>query len=169
MIESDPVITVETSCGETIKHRPSEMTDWQLTGLLKQNSPRTDVDQTLISAMRDELFRRVFQPMDETWINHEPLEGQLKELLHVDPACLLWRLVIETVTWAAEEQKRKCSPLDSTSDAQRLEAYAAVIVDAREEMRGTCEGASKAASLVQALAKAAISKAAIAETEEIEF
>jgi hypothetical protein len=75
MIESDPVITVETSCGETIKHRPSEMTDWQLTGLLKQNSPRTDVDQTLISAMRDELFRRVFQPMDETWINHEPLEG----------------------------------------------------------------------------------------------
>jgi hypothetical protein len=73
-------------------------------------------------------------------------------------------LVIETVTWAAEEQKRKGSPLDSTSDAQRLEAYAAVIVDAREEMRGTYEGASEAASLVQALAKAAISKAAIAET-----
>jgi hypothetical protein len=38
MIESDPVITVETSCGETIKHRPSEMTDWQLTGLLKQTA-----------------------------------------------------------------------------------------------------------------------------------
>jgi hypothetical protein len=73
MIESDPIVTVETSCGETIKLRPSEMTDWQLTGLLKQNGDRTDVDPTLISAMRDELTRRAvrlkrtgFAPTDPT-------------------------------------------------------------------------------------------------------
>jgi hypothetical protein len=40
MIESDPIITVVTSCGETIKLRPTEMTDWQLTGLLKWRSDR---------------------------------------------------------------------------------------------------------------------------------
>jgi hypothetical protein len=58
MIESDPVITVEASCGETIKQRPSEMTDWQLTGLLMQNGNRTDVDPVLVSAMRKELLKR---------------------------------------------------------------------------------------------------------------
>jgi hypothetical protein len=58
MVEGEPAVLVETSCGKTFKLRASEMTDRQLKTLLEKNGRRTDVDPILISAMRNELNRR---------------------------------------------------------------------------------------------------------------
>jgi hypothetical protein len=52
---NERLIIVETTCGQTFKQYPSEMTDWQLAGLLEQNP---DGDPLDIAALRGELQRR---------------------------------------------------------------------------------------------------------------
>jgi hypothetical protein len=56
--EYDPLVTIETSCGMTIRQRPGDMTDWQLVRVLEANDQRTDVNPLELAAMRDELKRR---------------------------------------------------------------------------------------------------------------
>jgi hypothetical protein len=58
-------ITVETSCGQTFHLPLTELTEHQLHDLLEQNSDRTDVDPSQITAMRAELRRRAEPPIDE--------------------------------------------------------------------------------------------------------
>jgi hypothetical protein len=55
---NDPLVTIETSCGEHFELHISELSDRQLTILLDRNSERSDVDPAHIAAMRDELQRR---------------------------------------------------------------------------------------------------------------
>jgi hypothetical protein len=45
-------ITVETSCGQTFHLPVTELTEHQLHDLLEQNSDRTDVDPSQITAAR---------------------------------------------------------------------------------------------------------------------
>ena len=50
-------IKIETTCGKTFEQAPSEMSDFQLDGLLEQNADRTDLDPgdaDDIAAMRKE-------------------------------------------------------------------------------------------------------------------
>jgi hypothetical protein len=51
------IIEVHTRCGRVIKQRPSEMSDWQLQVLLKNNAD-AGCNPLDIAALRDELQRR---------------------------------------------------------------------------------------------------------------
>jgi len=49
---------IKTSCGQSFEMTASEMSDWQIRGLLNQNEHRTDVEPAGIAALRAELARR---------------------------------------------------------------------------------------------------------------
>jgi hypothetical protein len=62
---NDPLVTIETSCGQVFELRVSELSDRQLTILLAGNGERADVDPAHIAAMRAELQRRATPAQNE--------------------------------------------------------------------------------------------------------